>query len=61
MYYGIISIVYFLYKYLENGGDKGEIEDFVYFGLCLCSKEEVIFMMVDFIEVVGKSLDYFIE
>ena len=57
-HHGTTSTAYFLHKHLENGGDKGETEDFAYPGPRPRSKEEAILMMADSIEAAGKSLDH---
>lgn len=61
-YYGMIWVEYFYCNYIKDYLDEEvDEQDFCYFGFKFVIKEEIIFMLVDSIEVVCKSLKNLIE
>ena len=58
-HHGTTSTAYFLNKYLNEGGDPSDVQDFYYDGQRPTTKEQVILMLCDTIEAASRSLkDY---
>ena len=58
-HHGTANTAYFYNKYLNEGGDPADVEDFYYKGLRPTTKEQVILMLCDTIEAASRSLkDY---
>ncbi|MBR3406135.1 MAG: HDIG domain-containing protein [Bacteroidales bacterium] len=58
-HHGTSSTAYFLNKYLNAGGDPGDVADFYYHGQKPTTKEEVILMICDSIEAASRTLTDF--
>lgn len=58
-HHGTTCASYFLTKYLNDGGDPQDVEDFYYDGVKPQTKEQVILMLSDAVEAASRSLkDY---
>lgn len=58
-HHGTSSTGYFLTKYLNDGGNPDEVEEFYYKGMKPTTKEQVILMIADAVEAASRSLkDY---
>lgn len=58
-HHGTTNTAYFYNKYLNEGGDPSDVEDFYYKGIRPTTKEQVILMLCDTIEAASRSIaDY---
>ena len=58
-HHGTTCTAYFMNKYLNEGGDPSDVQDFYYDGVRPTTKEQVILMLCDTIEAASRSLkDY---
>ena len=58
-HHGTTCAAYFYNKYVNEGGDPGEVADFRYDGVKPTTKEQVILMICDAVEAASRSLkDY---
>jgi putative nucleotidyltransferase with HDIG domain len=58
-HHGTTNTAYFYNRYLNEGGDPADVEDFYYNGVRPTTKEQVILMLCDTIEAASRSLkDY---
>lgn len=58
-HHGTTNTAYFYNRYLNDGGDPADVEDFYYKGIRPTTKEQVILMLCDTIEAASRSLkDY---
>lgn len=55
-HHGTTSTGYFYTKYLNDGGDPDDVQDFFYDGEKPVSKEQVILMLCDAVEAASRSL-----
>lgn len=58
-HHGTTATGYFLTKYLNEGGDKNDITDFLYPGPKPRTKEQVILMLCDSVEAASRTLKDF--
>ena len=58
-HHGTSFTVYFLNKYLNDGGDPSQISAFQYHGHKPVTKEQVILMVCDTVEAASRSLKEF--
>ena len=58
-HHGTSNTAYFMNKYLNEGGDPGDVGEFYYHGQKPTSKEQVILMVCDSIEAASRTLKDF--